>query len=425
MKKIPYLIRISIAGIVLIFSIFAVYGIYPINIMDLQFAAVIQRMIINTSYIAVGIFIILIILTLLFGRFYCSCICPFGIIQEVFTLIFKKNNEPVKNRVYKYIISGITIGAVVFGGSSILIRYIEPYTIFTSAMSISIIGIIGVVFVLCIVFFKNRYFCTNICPIGAILGIISKISLNKIYMTDECISCGMCERNCPSGCIDAGENKVDNEICIKCLKCISVCPKNAIKYGRNRNKKTVLFNSKRREVIGCIAYIAAIGAGASIGLNIVKNVIKKVRNVIIPAGSVDTVRMQNKCLNCNLCINNCPNKILKKSDEKFSVVHIDYSYGKGYCEYECNKCSQVCPSGAIKRITLSEKQNTRIAMAMIKDDCMQCGHCIEVCPKGAIVHENSQPIRIDGSKCIGCGKCKKFCPIDAIDIFAVNEQTVI
>lgn len=152
---------------------------------------------------------------------------------------------------------------------------------------------------------------------------------------------------------------------------------------------------------------------------------KKVRDIILPAGAENANRMANKCLNCNLCIENCPNKILTKADESFPAVHIDYTKGEGFCKYNCHKCSQVCPSGAIKRLSLEEKQNTRIAMAMIKEDkCTNCSICIHNCPKDAISKIDDKII-INGSKCIGCGKCAKSCPNNATEIFGINEQRKI
>lgn len=168
-----------------------------------------------------------------------------------------------------------------------------------------------------------------------------------------------------------------------------------------------------------------LGGAIKTGVEIGKNFAKKIRDIILPPGAVDTNHMANKCLNCNLCIENCSNKILVKANSDFPAVHIDYSKGAGYCKYECNKCSAVCPSGAIKRITLEEKQKTRIAMAMIEEDkCTKCGVCIDNCPTGAISRFNDKII-IDGTKCIGCGKCASVCRFGAMKIYAVNEQKII
>lgn len=421
MKK-GYLIRLTIAGIVGVTAILAILGIYPAKIMDLQFTAVLQRAIFDFSWIAVGIIIGILLLTILFGRFYCSTICPFGILQEFSALLFKKKGAPQKNLPIKYFIAAITFGALI-GGSALLIRYIDPYTMFGSAISLSVAGVIFVLAVLVLVFFKNRYFCTNICPVGAVLGIISKASLNKIYIDKEkCVSCGLCAKSCPSGCIDHKEKTVDNETCVKCLKCLGECRKSAIKFGT----QPVKFNPKRRELIFASTALIVLGGAVKAGVEIGKNFAKKVRDIILPAGAGDANRMANKCLNCNLCIENCPNKILTKADKNFPAVHIDYSKGEGFCKYDCHKCSEVCPSGAIKRITLDEKQNTRIAMAAFNlEICTRCGVCAKICPIGAISCDEKGEPRIDGSKCIGCGKCAKSCPTNAIEIFGVNEQRKI
>lgn len=424
MKKLYYT-RLIFAGIIFTLSILAVYGIvYPIKFMDLQFTALLQRVITDFSITAVVLILALAIITFIFGRIYCSMICPFGILQEIAGLIFKRKNSLQKNLPIKYFISAITFG-ILIGGSAIVIRYIDPYTTFSSALSLSITGLIVTTVVLFLVFFKNRAFCTNICPVGTILGLLSKVSINKIYMDkDKCISCGLCAQNCPSGCINKDLKTVDNETCIKCFKCLSKCHKNAIKYGKEP-KENVKFSIKRRNLILASTTLVLLGGAIKAGIEIGKNFAKKIHDVILPPGAVDTNRMANKCLNCNLCIENCPNKILEKANDTFPTVHINYSKGEGYCKFDCKNCSEVCPSGAIKKISIEEKQKTRIGMAMLKTDfCTKCGKCIKRCPTQAISRINKEII-IDGSKCIGCGRCAKICKHKAIEIFAVNEQQII
>ena len=161
----------------------------------------------------------------------------------------------------------------------------------------------------------------------------------------------------------------------------------------------------------------ALFAGAYMaGVKFTKDIAKKIKDIILPPGAENTIRMANTCLNCNLCVKNCTNKILKPADEKFNFVHIDYSQWKWYCEFNCNKCSTVCPSGAIKRITLELKQKTRIAMAYIHENiCHECGICVSECPTHAISQPNGKTAKVDGSKCIGCGKCTRVCPQNAVD----------
>ncbi len=419
-----YKIRFSIAIIVFIIAILGILGIfYPLPFFDIQIAPLLQRAIVDFTVIGAVTLAIMLILTLLFGRMYCSLICPFGIFQELIALFRGEGNEETrKNLPFKYFITAITFGAML-GGSALLIRHIEPYTYFGSAFTLSVIGIIAVIAVIVLTVFKNRYFCTNICPVGCILGLISKFSLLKIYIDEkECLSCTMCERNCPAGCIEVDEAKVDNETCVKCFKCLGECPKNAIKYGI-KPKNEVKFSPKRRELITLGAALVVLGGAVKAGIEIGKTAAEKIKNIILPPGAENAQRMFNKCLNCNLCIKACPNKILTKADKDFGAVHIDYTKGEKHCKYDCKECSKVCPSGAIKKITLEEKQRTRIAMAVVNPEkCTHNGVCVEVCPAHAITKEGNSPAKIDASKCIGCGKCKTVCTPGAIEIFAINEQ---
>jgi len=417
--KNPYKIRFSIAIVVLILAIAGFVGLYPVKVLDLQFAPILQRIFVDFSIIALVIFVGIVAVTALFGRFYCSTVCPFGILQEIVAVLFKRKTKTVPNYPVKYFIAAITFG-ILAGGSAVALRFIEPYTLFGSAVSVSVLGLVAVFAVLAIVFFKNRFFCTNICPVGAVLGLISKFSLNKICINQSaCVSCGMCEKNCPSGCINSKEKIVDNETCVKCLKCLSVCPKGGISLGKEP-KKEVKFSPKRRQIIIGAAALAVFGGMVKAGLVLKDKIVEKLKDVILPAGAVSKERFANKCYNCNLCVKNCPNKILVKADEKFPVVHIDYE--KGFCKFDCAKCGEVCPTGAIKRLKLEEKQKTRIAMAMVIDEkCNRCGLCKEACPTGAIMIVDGKTV-LNAQKCIGCGACKNACKFGAIEIFPIKEQ---
>lgn len=426
MKNI-YKIRLTAALLIFAMAIWGIFGLfYPVKIFDLQFLPVFQRVIIDFSIIGLVILLFLAGLTLVCGRIYCSLICPFGILQEIAGILkgkIKKNKfAPGKNFPLKYFVAAIVWG-VLLGGSAAAIRFIEPYTLFGSAMSGAILGICAIVVVLAAVVWKNRIFCTNFCPVGTVLGLLAKISFNKIYMNPECVSCGMCEKNCPAGAINAKEKTVDNEICIKCLKCTAICPKGAMKYGHKPAEK-VKFNAKRREIIIAASALAVFGAMIKAGIELKDKIAEKIKDVILPPGAGDKERFLNSCLNCNLCVENCPNKIIQKASSEYGAVQLDYS--KNPCKFDCKKCSEVCPSGAIRRISLEEKQKTRITMAMINEEkCSKCGLCVSACPAHAIIKPDGKTPILNAQKCIGCGACKHACHFGAIEIFPIREQRTL
>ena len=149
-----------------------------------------------------------------------------------------------------------------------------------------------------------------------------------------------------------------------------------------------------------------------------------VKDVILPPGAKNKEEFLSKCLNCNLCVAQCPMKILKKADDEFGAVSIDYE--KGFCDFDCNRCSEVCPSGAIKRIDLKEKQKTQIALAQIDEDkCIKCGLCVMKCPRGIIKKDGFNVPTISPDECIGCGMCKSACPVKAIKIVTIDEQKTV
>ena len=216
-NKTLYKTRLITAVIIFVLAILGISGIlYPVKIYDIQFLPLLQRVIIDFSIISLGLLLFVTVITFVCGRIYCSLICPFGIFQEIVGFIKRKINKNTSRQInfpLKYFVAAIVWG-IFLGGSTIAIRYIDPYTIYGSAFTLSLAGLIVSILVIAAVITKDRVFCTNFCPVGTLLGLISKISPMKIYISDICVSCGMCEKNCPSGCINSKEKTVDNEICV-------------------------------------------------------------------------------------------------------------------------------------------------------------------------------------------------------------------
>ncbi|MBR1617132.1 4Fe-4S binding protein [bacterium] len=426
MKKHIYTVRLIIAIAIFALFIVAVFGFYPIHFLNLELSALIVKNLHSASVFALILLSVVTILTLIFGRCYCSSICPLGTFQELILLatskiysILKKQYKSSKIYEYKYFLLMIVIGLLI-GGSIWGLKYFDPYTIITSAISGRIYSIIVVILITALVIWKKRFFCSNICPIGVIVGFISKFSIFKTYINEKCVKCANCYRNCPTGAINLKEQKVDNEVCIKCMKCVSVCDKNAMCYGI-KPKPEIKFNPTKRNAIKTLS-LSAVFVGAIIaGVKFTKNSIDKISTLILPAGAKSSKEFKSKCLNCNLCVLNCPNKILRKADKLYPAPHIDYSKGERHCSFYCNKCSQVCPSGAIQKISLENKQKTKIATAKVSSNCMSCSSCVRKCPVGAMTFVDYMPV-VDENKCIGCGMCKSVCPVGAISIVGIEEQ---
>lgn len=424
MSKIRFWLRITVALIVALLFIAAFAGkFYGVKIFDIQLVALLQNIRWSTAA-ALGLFAIVLV-TFIGGRLYCSTLCPLGIFQELLIAIFHRKQKMQKNRIVKYFIAAVVFGSLI-GGTVFLLRVLDPYSLSGAAASGALIGVCALVLIAVLSWFKGRYFCTNICPVGALLGLISKFSLCKIYISkDTCVSCGNCAKRCPSGCIDFKNKQVDNEICVKCLKCTTICPKNSLHYGQNLQlDNQPEFSIRRRQFIIGAAILTVFGGAVSGGINLAKMIAQKFKNIIVPAGADNAGDFANRCLNCNLCVQNCPMKIIKKADAQYPAVHIEYD--SAFCAFDCHKCGEVCPSGAIKRMDLAQKQKTRIGLAHIDENtCIRCGLCIMKCPRETIVRNDEGIVKIVPEGCIGCGACKIVCPAQAISVAAVEKQTII
>lgn len=434
----------------------------------------------------VAVIVTLILLTLLLGRVYCSVICPLGILQDVISNISgrrkgKKNRfrySPAKS-LLRYAVLVLFIIAVATG-VNLIVSILDPYAAYgrmasnffaplyrlgnnllallaermdsyafystdvwikgwitfgIATLTLIIIGILA--------WRQGRIFCNTICPVGTVLGFISRYSwLKPVIDTHKCVNCNLCARNCKASCIDIKNHEIDYSRCVACMDCIGKCHKAAIRYT-HPNKRLISQptgmaevseeqqNDSRRNFLITTMLLATTALKAQEkkldgGLAVIED--KKIPDratPIVPPGGFSARNFAQHCTACQLCVSACPNGVLRPSTDLLKLLQPEMSYERGYCRPECVKCSDVCPAGAILPITVAEKSAIQIGHAVfVIENCIpltdgvDCGNCARHCPTGAITMIASDADDSDSPKipavnterCIGCGACENLCP---------------
>lgn len=428
-------------------------------------------------------------LTLLFGRVYCSVICPLGVMQDIISWASGRRKKKQYRFSYseekkwlRYGVLGLFVAALAAGigsfvallapyssygriasnlfaplyrwGNNLLAYFAEradSYAFYETQVwmkSLPTFLIAAATFVvLAVLAWRNgRTYCNTICPVGTVLGFLSRFSLFRITIDkDKCNRCGLCSRKCKAACIDGREHTVDYSRCVACMDCIDTCRHGAIGFrlrsktpkGRpaeNTVRKTGggLPDAARRDFLTATALVAATAAlkaqekKVDGGLAVIAD--KKIPDratPIVPPGAQSLRNMAAHCTACQLCVSVCPNDVLRPSAKLKTLMQPEMSYERGYCRPECTKCSQVCPAGAILKITAADKSSIQIGHAVwVKENCVpltdgvECGNCARHCPAGAIRMVPSHPDRddspripvVDTERCTGCGACENLCP---------------
>lgn len=427
----------------------------------------------------VVVVVVLVGLTLLFGRIYCSVICPAGVFQDIvshFAGKVKKNRftYSLENKKLRLIVLAVFIVFMIVGLNSIAIliapysaygrivsSIFQPFYIFINnllakiaehyesyafyekdvwlkSIPMLIVSVVTLV-TFCVLAWKNgRTWCNNICPVGTVLGYLSKFSFYKINIDkNKCVGCSLCTKNCKASAIDYKNYSVDYSRCVDCFNCIGKCKKSAISFSHlpqnNSTAETSDSNDNGRRKFLSVVSLFAVSTAVKAqhkkfdgGLAVIEDKKIPVRDVPLkPAGSISLKNFSSHCTACQLCVAECPNNVLRPSNNFSTFMQPEMSFERGYCRPECTRCSQVCPAGAIEKITREEKTSIRAGHAVwIKDNCLpltegvNCGNCARHCPSGAITMVNSvagddsspKIPAVDAERCIGCGACENLCP---------------
>ena len=406
----------------------------------------------------VGVIIALVVLTLLLGRIYCSVICPLGIMQDLLSRLNRKKNRYSYSSALKWLRYTVLVVFVVLfiAGLGSIAGLIAPYRTFGRIITtlahpltsswVALALAFGMLFLLgLLAFLGGRTYCNTICPVGTVLGVLSRFSLMKMTIdTDKCKNCGKCAKNCKASCLDAKNHTIDYSRCVVCGNCQSSCAFGAIHYQAQLHQARSA-SSTRREFLGGAGLAMASAAMAETklkvdgGLAVIEDKITPERlTPLTPPGSLSARNLQQHCTDCQLCISKCPNDVLRPSTDLAGLMQPVMSYENGYCRVECNACSSVCPTGAIRPITLAKKSSTQIGHAVwVAKNCVpvadghECGNCARHCPSGAIqmVYPDGDESRakvpvIDESRCIGCGACEYLCPARPFSAIYVEGHEV-
>ena len=477
----------------------------------------------------VGVVLGLVVLTLIVGRVYCSVICPLGILQDIASFFAGKVH---KNRfAYKapkpwlrwgslgvfalLMVLGVHAVALLvapysaFGrmaanlfaplyrlgnnAAAYLAERLDSYAFYSVDVWIKsipsfVIAMVSFVAIVVLAWRGGRMWCNTICPVGTILGFLSRFAWFRPSIdTEKCVGCRMCEKQCKASCIHAKTHTIDASRCVACMNCIGACYKGAIAWTHPKKNKITqnadvqtnqnadiqtdqnadvqtdqnadvqtdqnAASPMRRGFLLALSSMAVTSVAAAQdkltdgGLKpLIPRQAPSRGTPLKPAGSLSLRNFSTRCTGCQLCVSSCPNGVLRPSSSLATLMQPEMSFERGFCRPECTRCSEVCPAGAITPVTREEKSSIQIGHAVwIREQCIPvtkgraCGNCARHCPTGAIqmvpLAQNDDSSRkapkipiIDTERCIGCGKCEFVCParpVSAIVIEGHEKHRVI
>ena len=430
----------------------------------------------------VAVIAVLAVLTLVFGRIYCSVICPLGIMQDILARLNRKKNKysfSKEQKWLRYAMLGVMIVAFLAGIGS-LFQLLAPYSaygriatmllqplwmlgnnvlgflaeradsyafytvdVWMKSLPVFIIALVTLLLLAVLAWRGGRTYCNTICPVGTVLSFLARFSWLKIRFDEEkCKNCSMCSRNCKAACIDYKTHSVDYSRCVVCGDCIASCKFGALKYSRYEVRVS---SSRRSFLIGSALVATAAMAQKKEKLmdgglaELEDKVAPERQTPLTPPGSLSFEHFSKRCTGCQLCVSECPNDVLRPSSDLLHLMLPVMSYERGFCRPECTRCGEVCPAGAITTVDKPDKSSIQIGHAVfIQKNCVavtdgvECGNCARHCPAGAIEmvalneddDESPWVPAVNEQACIGCGACEYVCPARPFSAIMVEGHEV-
>lgn len=415
-----------------------------------QLVPALLRLVARPGWLAALGLLVVVVLSALLGRLYCSLLCPFGVLQDLMTRLRHPRLPPRgprwrrAERLLHAAWTAVLLLALA-AGSAALLGLFEPFSLtvrfFGDAVMAAVDGLVrriprpakpswemlllaaAPLAVLLSVPWTGRWYCETLCPAGALLRLFGRFGLRRLTVRPNCVSCGRCERVCPVGCVDYRGRSVDSERCVMCLDCLAVCPVDAVTLTGPEGPRKGGGESRRSFLGGATLALLAL----SPQLRAAASLAPSRWEPVMPPSAGSRNRFHRLCVACHACVNACPTRVLVPAVREYGwrgVGQPVMAYGRSFCDYECVRCTRVCPSGALRPLTQEDKERTVMGRVRLdKATCIpyergrDCGACAEHCPTQAVYmipYGRVFAPETDPSVCVGCGACERVCPVRRI-----------